>query len=93
MDDALGDALVIEVEDLLAKDEVLEQHRAARAGLQLVLVVGDADALVGGEMALALVGACRGDVLMQFVARAAFAFVAGKFHHDPLPCRRALRTA
>ena len=28
--DALGDALVVEVGDLLAQDEVLEQRRAAR---------------------------------------------------------------
>ena len=30
VDDALGDALVVEVEDLLAEVEVLEQRRAAR---------------------------------------------------------------
>jgi hypothetical protein len=40
VDDALGDALVVEVEDLLAQDEVFEQRRAALAGLQRVLVVG-----------------------------------------------------
>ena len=39
--DALGDALVIEVRDLLAEDEVLEQRRAAQPGLERVLVVGD----------------------------------------------------
>ena len=33
VDDALRDALVVEVEDLLAEVEVLEQGRAARAGL------------------------------------------------------------
>ena len=92
MDDALGDALVVEVGDLLAQDEVFEQRRAARAGLELVLVVGD-------RMPWLVVrwpspgGGLPRDVLMQFVALAAFAFVAGKFHHDPLPCRRALRTA
>jgi hypothetical protein len=37
--DALGDALVVEVGDLLAEDEVFEQGRAAQAGLQRVLVV------------------------------------------------------
>ncbi len=36
VDDALGNALVVEVEDLLAQDEVLEQRRAARAGLEAV---------------------------------------------------------
>jgi hypothetical protein len=49
MHDALGDALVVEVGDLLAQDEVFQQRRAAQAGLQRVLVVGDRHALVGGE--------------------------------------------
>jgi hypothetical protein len=52
VDDPLGDPLMVEVEDLLAKDEVLQQHRPALARLQLVLVVGDPDALVGGQVAL-----------------------------------------
>ena len=39
--DALGDALVVEVGDLLAQDEVLEQRGPAQPGLQRVLVVGD----------------------------------------------------
>ena len=34
MDDALGDALVIEVEDLLAQDEVFQQRRPALAAAQ-----------------------------------------------------------
>ena len=38
---ALGDALVVEVGDLLAQDEVLEQRRPAQARLERVLVVGD----------------------------------------------------
>ena len=46
---ALGDALVIEVGDLLPEDEVLEERRAAGPGLQRVLVVVDPQALVGGE--------------------------------------------
>jgi hypothetical protein len=49
MHDTLGDPLVIEVRDLLAHDEVFEQRRAARAGAQRVLVVGDAHALVGAQ--------------------------------------------
>jgi hypothetical protein len=47
--DALRDALVIEVRDLLAQHEVLEQRRPAQAGLERALVVGDGHALVGGE--------------------------------------------
>ena len=37
--DALGNALVVEVRDLLAQDEILEQRRAAEPGLQRVLVL------------------------------------------------------
>ena len=51
MHDALGNALVIEVRDLLAQDEVLEQRRAAQPGLERVLVVGDRHALVGRQRA------------------------------------------
>ena len=56
VDDALGDALVVEVEDLLAEVEVLQQRRAAGADLQRVLVVGDGHALLGGQRRLARVG-------------------------------------
>ena len=38
---ALGDALVVEVRHLLAEVEVLEQGRAANAGLGAVLIVAD----------------------------------------------------
>ena len=41
MDDALGYALMVEVGDLLAQDEIFQQGRAAQARLQRVLVVGD----------------------------------------------------
>ena len=45
----LGNALVIEVEDLLAEMEVFDQRRPALADLQRVLVVGDRTSLGGGE--------------------------------------------
>jgi hypothetical protein len=45
MDDALGNAFVVEVEDLLAEMRILEQHRPARAIFEAVLVVGDRHAL------------------------------------------------
>jgi hypothetical protein len=60
--DAFGDALVVEMEDLLAQDEIFQQGRAARAGLQAVLVVrelasmgavpsaGERQPLAGGEL-------------------------------------------
>ena len=49
MHDALGDAFVIEVGDLLPQDEVLEQRRPARVGAQRVLVVRDGCALIGRQ--------------------------------------------
>ena len=60
--DALGDPLVVEVEDLLPEVEVLEQRRAALAGAQRVLVVGDRHALLRRE------AGTRGD-LMGLAAR------------------------
>jgi len=41
MDDALGNALVIEMEDFLAQHEILEQRRAPLAGAERILIVGD----------------------------------------------------
>ena len=52
MDDPLGDALVVEVGDLFAKDEVFEEGRATEARLQRVLIVRDRNALVGRERAV-----------------------------------------
>ena len=49
MHDPLGNALVVEVEDLLAEMKVLDQRRSALADLQGVLVVGDRPALCGGQ--------------------------------------------
>ncbi len=46
---ALGNALVVEVGDLLPEDEVFQERRAAGADLEGVLVVVDPQALVGGE--------------------------------------------
>jgi hypothetical protein len=49
VDDALRDPLVVEVGDLLAEDEILQQRGPARAHLQRVLVVIYAETLIGGE--------------------------------------------
>ena len=49
VDHPLGDPLVVEVEDLLAEVEVLEQRRAALAHAQRVLVVGDRHPLLGRQ--------------------------------------------
>ena len=49
--DPLGDALMVEVGDLLAEDEVLQQRRPARIRAQRILVVGNGYALRGGQRA------------------------------------------
>ena len=49
MHHALGNALMVEVEDLFAEVEIFQQGRAARALAQRILVVGDRNALLGGE--------------------------------------------
>ena len=56
VDDSFGNALVVEVEDLLPEVEVLERRRAPRADAQGVLVVGDGDALLGRQPCAAV---CR----------------------------------
>ena len=50
VNDPLRNPLVIEVKYFLPKDEILEQRRAASAGLERLLIVGNGDALVGGEL-------------------------------------------
>src|SRR5674476_364898 len=47
--DTLGNALVIEMGDFLAQDEILQQRRAARVRPERVLIVRDREALVGSE--------------------------------------------
>jgi hypothetical protein len=50
VDYALGDALAVEVLELLDQVEVLQQHGAARTGGDRILVVGNGDAGGGGEV-------------------------------------------
>ena len=77
MDDALGNALVIEVRDLLAQEEVFQQRRTADVGLQRVLVVADGDALVGRQvLARCLRVRAKLDVLVGLL-RAAGGWSAG----------------
>src|SRR5690606_20473283 len=52
MRDALGDALLVEVGDLLAEKEVLEQRRAADPRREPGLVTGDQHTLVGARRTL-----------------------------------------
>lgn len=54
---ALGNALVIEMGDLLAEDEVLEQRGPPKTGLERVLVVGDWHTLVRRQHPAARVNA------------------------------------
>ena len=74
VDDPLGNALVVEVADLLAQHEVFEQGRPAGVGLQRILVVRDRDAVVGRQGRVA--AAAR---LMDFTALAGGGAVVGRF--------------
>ncbi|CAJ8857246.1 Uncharacterised protein [Burkholderia pseudomallei] len=67
--DALRNALVIEMRDLLAHDEVFEQRRAARARAQRVLIVRDAHALVRAQRLALRLRAIRLEIL-RFAVRA-----------------------
>ena len=49
MHDTFRNALMVKVENLFTEDEIFGQHRAARTSFQMVLVVGDWDALLGGH--------------------------------------------
>jgi hypothetical protein len=57
MDDALGNAFVVKVRDFFTHDEVFQQRRPARAGLQGVLVIRDFHALIGAQGLASGVGA------------------------------------
>jgi hypothetical protein len=52
MDNALWNPFVVEVRDLLSKDEILEQRRSAKARFERVLIVSDRHALVGRQHAV-----------------------------------------
>src|SRR5450759_426880 len=49
VNDALRNALMIEMGNLFAEDEILQKRRTARIGPKRVLVIGKCDALVRGE--------------------------------------------
>jgi hypothetical protein len=63
MNDTFWNALVIEMRDFVAKDEILQERRAAGIGAERVLIIGERNALVGGERRMA---AARD--LVQFTA-------------------------
>ena len=80
VDDPLGDPLVVEVEELLAQMEVVQQRRTTGADLQTVLVIGDRRALLGGENR----GVARGG-LMGLSPRARVAFPVDVVGHGVSP--------
>ena len=49
MHDALWNPLVVEVHDFFTQDVIFEQRRATGAAAQRILVVADAQTLIGGE--------------------------------------------
>lgn len=56
VDDALGNAFVVEVEDLLAQHEVLQQRRPTLAAGEAVLIIGNCDPLGRRHRADAVTG-------------------------------------
>ena len=86
MDDTFGDALMVEMEDLFAQHEIFEQRRAACAGLQAVLIVGNADALIGRQVCLlagvTMFAALMMHLLMGFPALAFCGVETGLVVHD-----------
>jgi len=57
MDDALRNAFMVKVRDFLTHDEVFQQRRPPRAGLEGVLVIGDLHPLIGAQGLAGSVGA------------------------------------
>ena len=55
MHDALGNAFMVKVGELLAQHKVFKQHRAAHAKFERILVVGNRHALIGREQATRLI--------------------------------------
>jgi hypothetical protein len=49
VDDALRNAFVVEVKDLLSEMKVVDECRAARADAQGILVIGNGTTLGGGQ--------------------------------------------
>ena len=53
MNDTFRNALVVEMRDFVAKDEILQERRAAGIRPERVLIIGERDALVSGERRMA----------------------------------------
>jgi len=63
VNDTLGNTLVIEMRNFLAEDKILEKCRAARIGLERILIIGERDTLVCSERRV-----CSASDLMHFAA-------------------------
>ncbi len=75
VDDPFGNPLMVEMEDFFAKHEIFEQRRSARSRFEAVLIVGNANALIGGQMRLCVrVLTFFGNLLVGFAAIAKFGF-------------------
>jgi hypothetical protein len=89
VDDPLGDALVIEVKDLLAKMEILEQCGAACADSQGVLIVRDGSALLRREYLNAFAGGLMGFSALRGWVRLCHCVVTpaveGRWEEDTFP--------
>ena len=68
VDDAFGDAFMVEMKDLFPEMRVFEQRGTARAGFKTVLIVGHRDALFGSQ---------RGNLATRYLVR--FAAAAHRF--------------
>ena len=66
MDDPFGNALMIEVKDLLSKNKILEERWSARTDTKAVLVVRDRRAVIGRDHGLGT--GLRGGALMSLTA-------------------------
>jgi hypothetical protein len=73
--DPFRDALVVEVEDLLAEVEILERGGTAFTDAQGVLVVGDGNTVASGERGMRGVG-----LLVGLAAVAASVSVVARVH-------------
>ena len=77
MHNSFGNAFVIEVRDLLPQNEIFEQGWTAIAGLERVLIVIDANALIRGqELAGAVFSILRRS--SSFASSAPYPAFAGK---------------
>jgi len=90
--DAFRNSLVVKVEYFFPPDEIFEQGRAARARAQPILVIGDANALIGREMGIFFrVGPLLRDLLVGLAALTGRRLKVFVFCHAALLLWKSLR--